>query len=276
MEPYLFAAWGGRVPHRPVEDIAFAVARFFQRGRSCHNYYMYFGGTNFGRTSGGPLYTTSYDYDAPIDEYGLLSQPKWGHLKDLHATVKLCEPALVALYSPQYIELGAYQEAHIYGQNARAEGINVNQSITGSLCVAFLANIDEYKAASVTFMGQTYNFPTWSVSILPDCRTTVFNSAEVHPMENISDDQVRAQTWIKTVKFDLPPTPDFSLPQSLVSVLFFFLILEIIETQFPNRSFMFNDPSSGRSAVVTVPTVVIASSTDDEEGGYLARMNEGD
>lgn len=33
---------------------------------------QFFGGTNFGRTSGGPFYVTSYDYDAPIDEYGAL------------------------------------------------------------------------------------------------------------------------------------------------------------------------------------------------------------
>lgn len=31
---------------------------------------QYHGGTNFGRTAGGPFITTSYDYDAPIDEYG--------------------------------------------------------------------------------------------------------------------------------------------------------------------------------------------------------------
>ena len=31
---------------------------------------QYFGGTNFGRTAGGPLIATSYDYDAPVDEYG--------------------------------------------------------------------------------------------------------------------------------------------------------------------------------------------------------------
>ena len=31
---------------------------------------QYFGGTNFNRTSGGPFDITSYDYDAPIDEYG--------------------------------------------------------------------------------------------------------------------------------------------------------------------------------------------------------------
>lgn len=27
-------------PHRPVEDVAYAVARFFQNGGSVHNYYM--------------------------------------------------------------------------------------------------------------------------------------------------------------------------------------------------------------------------------------------
>lgn len=32
--------------------------------------WQYFGGTNFGRTAGGPLVATSYDYDAPLDEYG--------------------------------------------------------------------------------------------------------------------------------------------------------------------------------------------------------------
>lgn len=34
--------------------------------------YQYHGGTNFGRSTGGPFISTSYDYDAPIDEYGML------------------------------------------------------------------------------------------------------------------------------------------------------------------------------------------------------------
>lgn len=33
---------------------------------------QYHGGTNFGRYAGGPFITTSYDYDAPLDEYGNL------------------------------------------------------------------------------------------------------------------------------------------------------------------------------------------------------------
>ncbi|KAH9680708.1 Beta-galactosidase 9 [Citrus sinensis] len=182
-----YTTWGGRLPHRPVEDLAFAVARFFQRGGSFMNYYMlvkgfvvttvYFGGTNFGRTSGGPFYITSYDYDAPIDEYGLLSEPKWGHLKDLHAAIKLCEPALVAADSAQYIKLGQNQEAHVYRANRYGSQSN---------CSAFLANIDEHTAASVTFLGQSYTLPPWSVS---------------------------SQTSIKTVEFSLPLSPNISVPQ---------------------------------------------------------------
>ncbi|XP_039126406.1 beta-galactosidase 6-like isoform X3 [Dioscorea cayenensis subsp. rotundata] len=91
-----FLSFGGAVPYRPVQDIAFAVARFFQRGGTFQNYYMYHGGTNFGHTSGGPFIATSYDYDAPLDEYGIIRQPKWGHLKELHKAIKLCEKALVA------------------------------------------------------------------------------------------------------------------------------------------------------------------------------------
>ncbi|KAF8098600.1 hypothetical protein N665_0263s0029 [Sinapis alba] len=60
---------GGKNRHRTTEDVAFSVARFFQRGGTFNNYYMYHGGTNFDRTAGGPYITTSYDYDAPLDEY---------------------------------------------------------------------------------------------------------------------------------------------------------------------------------------------------------------
>ncbi|KAK9664551.1 hypothetical protein RND81_14G050700 [Saponaria officinalis] len=176
-----YTTWGGRLPHRPVEDLAFAVARFFQRGGSLQNYYMYFGGTNFGRTSGGPFYITSYDYDAPIDEYGLLSQPKWGHLKDLHAAIKLCEPALVAVDSPQFIKLGPQQEAHVYQQR----GVSGNFS----RCSAFLANIDEHNVASVKFRGHMYSLPPWSVSILPDCKNVAYNTAKVGAQTSVKEPQ---------------------------------------------------------------------------------------
>uniref|UniRef100_A0A5B7B913 Beta-galactosidase n=1 Tax=Davidia involucrata TaxID=16924 RepID=A0A5B7B913_DAVIN len=167
-----FLAFGGPVPYRPVEDLAFAVARFYQRGGTFQNYYMYHGGTNFGRTTGGPFITTSYDYDAPIDEYGLLRQPKWGHLKDLHKAIKLCEEAMVAT-DPTITSLGSNLEASVYK--------------TGSgLCAAFLANVGTQSDATVKFNGNSYHLPAWSVSILPDCKNVVLNTAKINSVTTIS------------------------------------------------------------------------------------------
>ncbi|OIW17176.1 hypothetical protein TanjilG_18131 [Lupinus angustifolius] len=160
-----FTEFGGPVPHRPAEDMAFSVARFIQKGGSFVNYYMYHGGTNFGRTAGGPFIATSYDYDAPLDEYGLLRQPKWGHLKDLHRAIKLCEPALVS-GDPTVTPLGKYQEAHVFKYKAGG-------------CAAFLSNYNPRSYATVEFGNLHYNLPPWSISILPDCKHTVYNTARV-------------------------------------------------------------------------------------------------
>ncbi|KAF2318145.1 hypothetical protein GH714_001112 [Hevea brasiliensis] len=100
--------FGATVPYRPPEDTAFSVARFIANSGSFVNYYMYHGGTNFGRTS-GLFMATSYDYDAPLDEYGLPHDPKWGHLRDLHKAIKLCEPALISV-DPTITSLGKNQE----------------------------------------------------------------------------------------------------------------------------------------------------------------------
>ncbi|PPS00729.1 hypothetical protein GOBAR_AA19949 [Gossypium barbadense] len=160
-----FKSFGYPIPHRPVEDLAFAVARFFEMGGTFHNYYMYFGGTNFGRTAGGPLVATSYDYDAPIDEYGFIRQPKWGHLCDLHLAIKHCEEYLIRS-DPTHQQLGHNLEAHIYYKSSNK-------------CAAFLANYDSELDANVTFNGNLYFLPAWSVSILPDCKNVIFNTAKV-------------------------------------------------------------------------------------------------
>uniref|UniRef100_A0A2P2LAY3 Beta-galactosidase n=1 Tax=Rhizophora mucronata TaxID=61149 RepID=A0A2P2LAY3_RHIMU len=160
-----FTEFGGPIEQRPVQDLAFAVARFIQKGGSFVNYYVYHGGTNFGRSAGGPFVTTSYDYDAPLDEYGLIRQPKYGHLKELHRSIKMCEQALVSA-DPIVTQLGTYQQAHVYA------------SESGD-CAAFLANYDTQSAARVLFNNMHYNLPPWSISILPDCRNVVFNTAKV-------------------------------------------------------------------------------------------------
>ncbi|KAK7411940.1 hypothetical protein VNO78_03385 [Psophocarpus tetragonolobus] len=159
-----YTDFGGAVPTRPAEDLAFSVARFIQNGGSFVNYYMYHGGTNFGRTSGGLFIATSYDYDAPLDEYGLQNEPKYGHLRNLHKAIKQCEPALVST-DPKVTSLGYNLEAHVFW--------------TPSACAAFIANYDTKSSAKAKFWNGQYDLPPWSISILPDCKTEVFNTAKV-------------------------------------------------------------------------------------------------
>ncbi|KAI3979478.1 hypothetical protein MKX01_001670 [Papaver californicum] len=160
-----FTEFGGAIHQRPVQDLAFSVARFIQKGGSFVNYYMYHGGTNFGRTAGGPFVTTSYDYDAPLDEYGLIRQPKYGHLKELHMAIKLSERAIVSA-DPVITSLGNYQQAHVFSSKHHG-------------CAAFLSNYNAKSAARVIFNKMHYNLPPWSISILPGCKTVAFNTATI-------------------------------------------------------------------------------------------------
>ncbi|KAL6607971.1 hypothetical protein ACP70R_041034 [Stipagrostis hirtigluma subsp. patula] len=159
-----FKAWDKPDFHRTAEDIAFAVARFFQKRGSVHNYYMYHGGTNFGRTSGGPYITTSYDYDAPLDEYGNIRQPKYGHLKDLHDLLKSMEKTLVH---------GHYNDTS-YGPN-----VTTTKYTYGDSSACFINNQFDDKDVNVTLDGATHFIPAWSVSILADCKNVAYNTAKI-------------------------------------------------------------------------------------------------
>jgi len=176
-----YTKFGGAIPYRPAEDVAFSVARFIQNGGSFMNYYMYHGGTNFGTTS-GRFVATSYDYDAPIDEYGLIREPKYTHLKNLHKAIKMSEPALISS-DPKVTKLGSKQEAHVFSANSGP-------------CAAFLANYDTSSSAKVTFGGSQYNLPPWSVSILPDCKKEAYNTAKVNaPSGNPKMTPVSSFSW---------------------------------------------------------------------------------
>ncbi|KAL4632701.1 hypothetical protein ACB092_04G069600 [Castanea dentata] len=159
----------GQKPYiRSAEDIAFHAALFIARNGSYINYYMYHGGTNFGRTSSAYIITAYYD-QAPLDEYGLKRQPKWGHLKDLHAAIKLCSTTLLQGVRTNY-SLGQQQEAIVF------------QEETGG-CAAFLTNYDGHNI-TVQFQNISLKLLPKSISILPDCKNIAFNSAKVNTEYN--------------------------------------------------------------------------------------------
>lgn len=81
-----YDVWGAPHHSRPIPDLLYAVARFFASGGAGVNYYMWMGGTNYGRES-MYLQITSYDYDAPIDEF-YNHTTKSRRLAQLHKVLK--------------------------------------------------------------------------------------------------------------------------------------------------------------------------------------------
>ncbi|KAK3445334.1 hypothetical protein EUGRSUZ_A01181, partial [Eucalyptus grandis] len=165
-----FKDWGMKDPHRTAEDLAFAVARFFQYGGSLQNYYMYHGGTNFDRTAGGPYITTSYDYDAPLDEYGNLNQTKWGHLKRLHELIMSMEEILTHGVKRD-VDYGNMMSGTVYMYKGKQS--------------CFLGNANQNQDFTVNLMGSSHTVPAWSVSILPDCYTEVYNTAKINSQQTV-------------------------------------------------------------------------------------------
>ncbi|XP_016499752.1 beta-galactosidase 16-like isoform X4 [Nicotiana tabacum] len=176
-----YQVYGQNATLRSAEDIAYHVALFIARKNGTFiNYYMYHGGTNFGRTAAEFMITSYYD-QAPLDEYGLIRQPKWGHLKELHAAVKLCSETILSVF-PSMQSLGEQQEAYVFSGDSGA-------------CAAFLVNIDNRKSVLVQFQNSSYELPRQSISILPDCKTVSFNTAKVST-------QFSTRTALPAVQFD--------------------------------------------------------------------------
>nr|VDC95376.1 unnamed protein product [Brassica oleracea] len=165
-----FQVYGAPPYIRSAEDIAFHAALFVAKNGSYINYYMYHGGTNFGRTSSSYFITGYYD-QAPLDEYGLLRQPKYGHLKELHAAIKSTANPL--LHGKQTIlSLGPMQQAYVF-EDAR------------SGCVAFLVNNDGRKVIQIQFRNNAYSLRPKSIGILQNCKTLIYETAKVNVPKNM-------------------------------------------------------------------------------------------
>ena len=81
-----FDKWGARHETRPAKDMVDGMREMLEKGIS-FSLYMTHGGTSFGHWAGAnsPGFApdvTSYDYDAPINEYGLAT-PKFWELREM-------------------------------------------------------------------------------------------------------------------------------------------------------------------------------------------------
>eukprot|EP00493_Phyllostaurus_siculus_P024597 UN24937 len=81
--PGWFTAWSKPRLHRPVEDVLYSVISWFAKGGAHLNYYMWHGGTNWGRTA-AEHFVQSYDYDTALNEFGFPYHRKFDALSEVH------------------------------------------------------------------------------------------------------------------------------------------------------------------------------------------------
>ncbi|CAN4107357.1 unnamed protein product [Withania somnifera] len=165
-----YRTYGDPPSQRSAEDLAFSVARFFAKNGTLANYYMYYGGTNFGRSASSFVTTRYYD-EAPLDEFGLMRDPKWSHLRDLHRALRLSRRALL-WGTPTVQKINENLEITVYENTAE------------HMCTAFLTNNHTIIPSNITFRGAEYYLPEKSVSILADCKTVVYNTQTVVSQHN--------------------------------------------------------------------------------------------
>jgi hypothetical protein len=161
-----YDVWGQPHHHRPAENTAHAAARFLAAGGTGLNYYMWHGGTCFGR-EGMYLQTTSYDYSAPLEETGLPTT-KAAHLGRLHALLHEHAELLLADGPSAPQPLGEQQSAWVYGAGGRT--------------LTFLCNDAVQESAVVTWQDHTVKLPPLSTQVLVDGAPR-FASWQVRPAD---------------------------------------------------------------------------------------------
>lgn len=159
-----YDTWGYPHHERDPREVAYAAVRFIAGGGTGVNYYMWHGGTNFGR-EGMYLQTTSYDYDAPLDEYGRPTT-KYHHLARLHRVLNDHAAELLQCDEPVFQQLSAEVGCWRYGD------------------LAFLCNDSPTQSALVVLDGQPHECEPQSARVILGDQV-VFDSAQIDPTDRV-------------------------------------------------------------------------------------------
>lgn len=176
-----FQTWGGAPPPgkepyfwgRSMADQALSVMKWFARGGSHMNYYMWTGGNNYGRWTGDSI-THMYAVDAIVCPDGHPHEPKFSHSAAMHKAIATV--AEIIAHSPAQLDHGV----------PMTEVVTAYKYKHGAAEAVFLENTGQ-ETETVTLAGTEFHVPGGSSSLLhcADCSTAadgaqyveLFNSA---------------------------------------------------------------------------------------------------
>jgi hypothetical protein len=155
--PGWYDVWGQPHHRRRTSELAYEILRFVGHGGTGVNYYMWHGGTNFDRDAMF-LATTSYDFDAPLDEYGLPTD-KSQRLTRLHRALRRVAPFLLGgrRLKPELLVPGEMPQ--------HADGVVLHPYRLRGRETAILVNGNDWPQ-TVTARGVTIRLPSRSGVIL--------------------------------------------------------------------------------------------------------------
>eukprot|EP01084_Bolivina_argentea_P306366 529409_1 len=149
-----FQGWQGGTLIRPVNQIANGILRWYALGGTYHNFYMMYGGTNFGRTAGKNV-ITAYANDAPINPYGMANNPKYNKLSQIFGVLLKYSKCLLSQSPPKPVEIDN-------NKNLQA----ITYSNTSSISITFLSNIGPKLIRNVNYKNKNYDIAANSTIVL--------------------------------------------------------------------------------------------------------------
>ncbi|KAH3746266.1 Beta-galactosidase 5 [Pelomyxa schiedti] len=168
--------WG-----RTAADLAYSTARWYARGGSLMNYYMWFGGNHFGRWAGSGL-TNMYASDVNVCPDMLPHEPKFSHMQRMHVLLAEYSKVIVTteaqLDTPvhltwfnnktQQFEEGTQQLAYVYGT-------------TGNEFIFLENQADIYILSQ--FRGKNFTLPDYSVTFVDSNLNELYCTAKIGDSE---------------------------------------------------------------------------------------------
>jgi hypothetical protein len=198
-----FSVWTGyRIPARTARDLSYSVAEWIAAGGAYHNYYMWYGGNNYGLWAASGV-TTMYANEVLLRSDGTLHEPNFSHLGKLQEIVgKYADVIINNPINVQPLAIGSDPNP-LFKQFVSVFG-------WGPEMIIFLINRD-HVSVSVQYLNKAFLLPPQSVIIVDSDLEVLYNTAVIEtpnqerPKQIIQASNMKARFWAEPVGMEPRP-----------------------------------------------------------------------
>jgi hypothetical protein len=223
-----YQVWGLPEVWRPASDMTFCSARFFAEGGKGINYFPWHGGTNFGR-DGMYLQTTSYDFNAALDEFGCPTE-KFESLGQLHRALLAYEPTLLAVDLPEGVDVEPGLGVRIFRQGDTTVEFLFNDDAAGSPARVLRWRDRDWPLSGQSVVMLANGKPVWQTVGRISRDRPLYHRRPTAPFDSAwraAEAGVPTQGW----KFTGKPVEQLALTQNATDYAWYRCPLEVAEDE---------------------------------------------